>query len=403
MKTWTRPWGWLLLVMLSVTLSVDGEAAGISTDTMSDRAFNPAISLILTGQFSERTNSDEVRDVPGFQLGEEAGEFSHGFALGESELNLQANIDDKFFGASTIAFAVEEGESVVEIEEAYLQTLALPAGWRIKAGRFYSGAGYLNSFHIHATAFYDDPLPYRIFFGGRLADTGMQVTWTAPTLLYWQVGGEYFAGDSFPAAGSENQGKGMRTVFTRLGGDVNQSNSWLASIGYVSADAAERSSGGTAEVSGADPLFSGDSDILMGSFVWKWAPLGNPRNRSFRFTAEYLQRDEKGTVSLAPLASGYDGDHKSFYAEGVYRFSRQWRVGLRFDAATADNRIDAAVAPVLAADDDSHRISAAIDFWNSEFSTIRLQVTNDRSNPRSDTAVVLQYIMIMGAHGGHTY
>ncbi len=379
--------------------------ATAGSSAISDKAFNPAISLILNGQYSSHSNHQELRDVPGFQQGGEASGFGEGFELNESELNLQANIDDKFFANSTIALESEGGETEVAVEEAFLQTLTLPAGLTLKGGKFYSGVGYINGIHSHATSFVGDPLAYRVMMNGRLADTGVQMSWTAPTILYMQFGAELFAGNSFPASGAAKDGTGSWTAFAKFGGDVDDSNSWLASFSHVSADAIDRSSGGEAQEDGPDPLFTGDSDTWIASLVWKWAPHGNPRERHFKLAAEYLSRREDGILALDNLMTTYRGDQAGYYIEGVYQYRPQWSVGLRYDALSADNSVNSALVPTMLAEDSfrPERFSAMIDFSNSEFSTLRMQFTRDESNPVSDNQLILQYIMSMGAHGAHAF
>ncbi len=378
---------------------------GSGGSAISDKAYNPAISLILNGRFETHSFDESTRDIPGFQLGGEAGAWDQGLLLGESELNLQANIDDKFFASATLALESEDGETGVALEEAFLQTLALPAGFTLKAGQFYSGVGYLNGMHPHATSFLGDPLPYRTMFGGRLADAGVQLNWTAPTILYTQLGLEVLAGNSFPGVGAAHNGRGIWTAFAKLGGDFNDSNSWLASLSYVSADAIERDSGGTTADSGTDALFTGDSNTWMGSLVWKWAPYGNPRERAFRFTAEYLARTEQGSLDLAGVTGSYDGDQRGYYVESVYRFHPQWSIGARYDTVSSNNLVTGLAVPIPLGDSsyDPKRISAMVDFWNSEFSIIRFQYTRDKSTPTTDNQFMVQYIMSMGAHGGHSF
>ena len=56
------------------------------------------------------------------------------FELGEAEINLKADVDDKFFGNLTFAVGEEGGEGEVELEEAWLQTTE-PSWWRGVEGR----------------------------------------------------------------------------------------------------------------------------------------------------------------------------------------------------------------------------------------------------------------------------
>src|ERR1035437_7585854 len=58
-------------------------------------AFNPAMSLILSGGYTRTSRDPATYSITGFQLpkGSDAGPGSRGFSLAESELGLAANID----------------------------------------------------------------------------------------------------------------------------------------------------------------------------------------------------------------------------------------------------------------------------------------------------------------------
>lgn len=354
-------------------------------------AFNPAISLILNGQYSNQSHDPDDYAIPGFALGEEAGPGDRGLSLGESEVSLSANIDNLFYGNLTAALAPEGG---IEVEEAYLQTLALPAGLTVKAGRFFSAIGYLNDQHAHAWDFVDAPLAYRALLGNQYGDDGVQLTWLAPTDLYVNLGAEVFRGESFPAGGNTGNQAGAWSAFVHVGGDVGVSNSWRAGLSYLSADARERETGDGAEV------FSGDSDLGIADFVWKWAPNGNASNTGFKFQTEYLWRNEEGEYN----GSAYDADQSGWYAQGVYQFMPRWRVGLRYDQLAADDPGVAFAGTALdTLDHKPRRTSLMVDFSNSEFSRFRLQYNHDQSQPDSGDEWYLQYIMSLGSHGAHKF
>src|SRR5258705_13066412 len=120
-----------------------------------ENAFNPAMSLILQGTYA-RTSQDPNRfQITGFApSGGEVGPPKRSFSLGETELNVTANIDPYFRGVAIASLAPEGG---IEVEEAYFQTLALPRGVVVKGGRFFSALGYLNEQHQHAWDFQDAP------------------------------------------------------------------------------------------------------------------------------------------------------------------------------------------------------------------------------------------------------
>jgi hypothetical protein len=79
-----------------------------------------------------------------------------------------------------------------------VETLALPTGLKLKAGRFLSGVGYLNQQHPHEWDFSDAPLAYKAFFGYRLQNDGVQLRWVAPTALFFELGAEAANGGKFP-------------------------------------------------------------------------------------------------------------------------------------------------------------------------------------------------------------
>ncbi len=366
---------------------------------VSGNAFNPSISLILDGKYSNYSEDPDDLVLPGFLTDEEIGPPEEGLSLGESELVISANVDDQFYGFFTAAIEDEGGDTEIELEEAWIQTLALPYGLGVKAGKFYSDIGYHNVKHPHTWDFVDAPLAYSVFLGGNYGDVGAQLRWVAPTTRFIELGGEIFRGDSFPANGAANDGAGAFALFARTGGDVGVAQSWRFGVSLLSADAEDRDSGE------GDLTFDGDSDLYMVDFVWKWAENGNPKLRNLVVAAEYMYRKENGDVAIDGSGDGdYDGDQNGMYAQAVYQFRPRWRVGLRYDYLTASNDVDGFAEPTLLDDgDDPYRFSTMIDFSHSEFSRFRLQASYLDTGANDDTQIFLQYIMSLGAHGAHSF
>ena len=69
----------------------------------SNSAFNPAIGLIFQGQAWTYSQNPDAHLIPGFPLGGEAGPVAEGLGLGETELIMNANVDDKFSAWLTAA------------------------------------------------------------------------------------------------------------------------------------------------------------------------------------------------------------------------------------------------------------------------------------------------------------
>ena len=375
-------------------------------DAARGNAFNPKISLILQGTFADYS-SDAAPDVPGVLLGPETGLSPAGLSLAETELAIEANVDDQFHGWATVALENEDGETVAAVEEAYVNTTALPAGLALKFGRFFSDLGYQNHVHAHGWQFVDLPLAYRALLAGQLNDDGVQLRWVAPTDLFVELGVEALRGQEFPAGGEERSGSNSTVLFAHIGGDAGDEASWRVGLSHLNADADGRVTGdedGTQEFT-----FTGDSAVSALDFVFKWSQDGNPAKRNFVLHAEYLQRDEDGTIdeSVSATSTGYEGTQRGFYVQGVFQPVPRWRAGLRYDRLKSDNTLDAPTPAfdTLADEDAAQRWSAMVDFSNSEFSRLRVQYNLDESRPggEADDQWFLQYVMSLGAHPAHQF
>lgn len=385
-------------------------------------AFNPEISLILDGKYATTSRDPSTYRLRGFiPNGGEIGPPSRSFSLGESELAISANVDHLFRGDIRLSMAGDSNE--VSTEEANIQTLALPAGLKIKAGRFLSGIGYLNMQHPHSWDFVDAPLAYKAFYGSRLSNDGLQLKWLAPTPVFLEFGAEVARGGGFPGNDRSKNGTGLGTLFAHIGGDLGASNSWQAGISYVSTHARGRSWDGI-DALGATTTnrFTGSSKTWGADFVWKWARNGNAERQNFKFQSEYFQRRESGSLAyddsagsnLVGTASGnFRSVQSGWYAQGVWQFMPAWRVGYRHDQLSSGSlgiglvdagTIGMADLPALAKYSPK-RNSLMIDWAPSEFSRLRLQFARDHSRGPGevDNQVFLQYIMSLGAHGAHRF
>src|SRR5882762_44025 len=210
-------------------------APGKSSNTT---AFNPAISMILTGNYASLSQDPATYRVAGFippPSGEGPGERS--FNLDESELTVASNVDPYFFGNVTAAI---QGDNSIDIEEAYFKTLALNNGFTIKGGRFFSGTGYLNEIHSHNWDFVDQPLVYQVFLGGQLAQDGAQIRWLAPTDYFIELGAEAGSGRSFPGTQRNSNSLASDALFVHLGGDVGDSTSWRLGVSWLDVRSTDR-------------------------------------------------------------------------------------------------------------------------------------------------------------------
>jgi hypothetical protein len=376
-------------------------SSGETVSLARDNSFNPAIGVTLQGQAWSYSNDPDDYYIPGFPLGGEAGLASEGLSLAETEISMSASVDDKFAALLNLAIAVEDGEVEVELEEAWVETLKLPGGLAIRMGRMFSGIGYLNDRHFHSWDFANLPLAYQAFLGGQYIDDGLQFRWLAPTDFYLELGAEVFRGASYPAAASSDSLIGSTTLRATTGGDIGFSNSWQFGVSWLHADADERPSG--FEVSPI--LFTGDTDVYIADFVWKWAPNGNSRQQNLTFQAEYLWRDEDGVYSVPGRDDRpWDQQQSGWYAQLVFQPIPRWRVGARLDRLSGDvpDRWWEGT-PLYAVGSNPKRYSLMADWSNSEFSRLRFQYNHDQSGEETDNQIGLQYIFSIGAHGAHSF
>jgi hypothetical protein len=377
--------------------------------------FNPDVSLTLQGLYKDAGAVEP--EITGFlpaghEHGDEAPK-TRGFLLGESELLMTANIDQLFKGQINLAFDEQE----VEVEEAFVQTLALGRGMTLKAGRFLSGFGYLNEQHPHAWDFADAPLMQRVLFGEHgYGQDGVQLKWVAPTPFFLELTLEGGRGASFPGTDRDKNGSGAGLAGLHLGGDVGAASSWRAGVSALRASAvgrdADLADAGEVEV---EVPFTGESRVTALDFVWKWTPSSE---RGFKLQGEVFRRKESGSVACAdadPLAPSlctagiedrYEAEQSGGYLQAIWQVAREWRVGARLDRLDSGTvSYGPAFAGVLAnADYQPKRSTLMADWSPSEFSRLRLQFARDQSQQGlTDNQVTLQYVMTLGAHGAHKF
>jgi hypothetical protein len=308
---------------------------------------------------------------------------------------------DPYFRGQLVAALTPEDE--LEVEEAFFQTLALGRGFTLKGGRFLSGIGYQNEIHQHAWDFQDAPLAYKAFLGGRLNDDGLQARWVAPTDFLLELGTEVGRGRSFPATDPNKNGAGAWSLFGHVGDDI-----WRAGLSYLRVRPTDRSfEDSDALGAAATQSFTGKSELWIADAVAKW--------RDLKLQGEYFRRREAGKLTFNDtFTDTYKSTQSGWYAQAVYRFLQQWRVGYRYDRldhgdvsnGIVDNGLGPTAAdfPLLMTDHNPTRSTVMVDWSPTEFSRVRLQFAQDKSHfGVTDDQVVLQYIHSLGAHGAHKF
>ena len=367
-------------------------------------SFNPQISLILSGTYAHTSQDPGQARITGFALppGAEVGAGSRGFSLAESELALAANIDPWLAGNINLSIS---GDNSIEAEEAFITTTTLPAGLVLKAGRFFSGVGYLNSQHSHTWDFVDNPIAYQAMLGTQYADDGLQLHWLAPTDTYMEFGLEAGRGRGFPGDDGSRNAAGMTAFTFHTGGDLGDSVSWRGGLSLLQASANDQALVQDAYGNlDATALFNGRTRVVVADGVMKWSPNGNATRTYFKLQGEWLQSRRDG--NLVQAADGPFALHQvqsGGYVQGVWQFMPMWRVGLRTERLNP-GRDNWALAPGLVDDFHPTKNSVMVDFSESEFARVRLQFAQNRTRQGFvDNQWLLQYQTSLGAHGAHAY
>jgi len=350
-------------------------------------AANPELSFVLDGFFKSDASALSER--------------GKGFGIGHTELTMHSAVDDLFTGRLTTVLESHEGETEIDIEEAFVDTIALPYGMNVRAGRFLSQVGYLNSRHTHADNFSERPAVYRALLGAHYFDDGVRLGALLPTPFFWQVGAEAFNGSAL-AGGTGDDSVGVFTLKSTWGGDLNESNSWQTGVSYLRHNltvpmeeelTSEEADDEHDHNHSHDAAYSGENMVVLDA-VWKWAPQGNARARQLSLSAEYLYVDELGEFAN-------DSDvNEGWYLAAVYRYHPQWSAGLRY------GEVDLKAAHGDHFHEQSLRETDLMLSWaRSHFSQVRMQYSAQDADGFDDAnnTLSLQYVMTLGAHGAHEF
>ncbi len=355
-------------------------------------SFKPDFSLILDGHYKSSKSALSENDK--------------GFGLGHTELSASSAVDDIFFGKLTGVFHQHGDSTETELEEAFIHTLSMPWGISIRAGRFLSNIGYLNSQHTHTDAFTERPAAYRAMLGSHYFDDGIRLEILMPTDVYWTLGAEILSGKKMQAHDVKNpESVGIYTGYTKIGGDIGESQSWQLGLSYL------HNKNGTAQANtehhhhnnghhhhdhSHNAQFTG-KHVYGADFVWKWAPEGNYKYQNLSVSGEYL-RAKKGVSEHQKPNKNY---HDGWYLSSVYQFLPQWTTGIRYGAFNGIKQSHGKTH-----DKELKEMEAMISWSHSHFSTVRLQYTHQAGSGFkhiNDNAITLQYIMSLGAHDAHQF
>lgn len=378
----------------------------IAAPSFANTLSNPEIGVVLDGYYQNNQRNQSER--------------KEGFGLGHTEINMSANIDDKFHGVLTAVLESHDDTTETILEEAFVETLALPYGLNVRAGRFLSDFGYLNNQHTHSDSFVERPIAYRTFLGSHYFDNGVRANIVLPTDLYIKLGVEALGGKKMSSLEEgEETSVGVYTTTLKVGGDLSESSSWQFGLSYLrnqngkvkhfedhdhEEDHGHSHGDGHNHSHGA--AIKGEN-LYGADLVWKWAPDGNYKYSNFTLSAEYMLLD--GAVDSKFKDDAESPDNLSaYYVSGVYRFNPSWSTGLRYgESESYDGHAHGDHMHFTALEDKE--LDAMVAWDSSHFGTVRAQYSRveysrlGMQSDKTDNVITLQYVMTFGAHGAHAY
>lgn len=389
------------------------------------------VNLSLVGLFS--VGSSTADDIEGgLQLGGH-DPVQRGFTLQNLEMTLEGMVDPYFRGQANLIFQIDsEGESFLEVEEAYLETLSLPGRLQLKAGQYFTEFGRLNQLHPHSWDFLDQPLVNgRLLGPDGLRNLGARVSWLAPTPFYSELYLSVQNSHGETAASFRNGNEG-EPLFGRLVdpgaveslGDLLFVPRYAASFDLTDAQTVVL---GTSAAFGPNSSGAGaDTQIYGVDAFWKWRPVTHSKGFPFvswqteamvrRYQAGAFDWDLNADAVLDAGEQDANGDgipdalpnetltDWGFYSQVLWGFRPRWVLGLRGDYLVGNTADYERLYGRDLQRADRWRLSPNLTWYPSEFSKIRLQYNyDDRQEIGVDHSVWLQFEFLLGAHAAHKF
>jgi hypothetical protein len=334
-----------------------------------------------------------------------------GFTIPNAEISLDGAVDPFFRGFVNIGYKIDdEGESGVELEEAFFLTTSLPWNLQVKGGQFFAEFGRQNVQHPHAWAFVDQPLVLNRMFGpDGFRGQGARISWLAPTSWYTEAmvsvlnsGGETmfsFRTEESPEIhggvpaerGVDNAGD--MVLVPRIATSFEPTSTQTLLLGASAALGPNNS--------GSDSR----SRVIGTDVYWKWKSATAGQGFPFvSFQTEVLHRkyDAAERASLddpATILPSESLTDRGMYSELLWGIKPRIVAGVRGEFASGN---EGAFASELRA--DRTRIAPVFTWYPSEFSKLRFQYNyDDRKGIGRDHSLWVQFEFILGAHAAHRF
>ncbi len=333
-----------------------------------------------------------------------------GFTVPNVELTFDGAVDPYFKGFSALVYKLNaNGETGVELEEAWGQTTSLPWNLQVKAGQFLTEFGRQNGQHPHAWSFVDQPLVLNQMFGpDGLRGQGAKVSWLLPTDFYAEATLSVLNSAGGTAWSFRSDESGQIHGGTPVERSVeNLADLLIAPRLAASLDLTETQTIVVGTSAGFGPNNSGDgarTSVFGADLYYKWkAESGQAGFPFFTWQTEVLARryDAASRVAIATAAVLPAETLKDWggYSQLLWGIRPRLIAGIRGDITRSST---SAFRSMLR--EDRERISPNLTLYPSEFSKLRLQYNYDRGERLGhEHSIWLQFEFMLGAHAAHKF
>lgn len=348
------------LLLKQIEEQMNATPPQVTQQTRTSLSFNPDIGVI--GDFRGSYISRGKRNVDLY--------------LNETEVSLQAAVDPYARADFFLSFGrdPETGKYGVEVEEGYLTTLSLPAKLQLKAGRFRSAVGRLNTVHPHALPFIDMPNAYVNYFGEEgLKDEGLSVSWLMPTKAFYQellfqVTSGYSESPAFTRSEKNRllYVSHLKNFFT-----LNDDNTLELGLTGISGP------NDSARV----------SNMAAVDITYKWKPVQLNTYHSLTWQSEFY-------FNHANLSDNFSVSSFGMYSFLQYQLAKRWFLTGRYDYG--QKPYDKTIR--------ENAFSLTAGWYATEFSKLEFETkTTDDNIDKRFYQGWLRWIFVIGAHGAHQY
>ena len=348
------------LLLKQIEEQMKNSPAPTLQQTRNNLSFNPDIGVI--GDFRGAYISKGKRNLDLY--------------LNETEVSLQATVDPYARADFFLSFGrdPETGKYGVEVEEGYLTTLSLPARLQLKAGRFRSAVGRLNTVHPHALPFIDMPNAFVNYFGEEgLKDEGVSLSWLLPTKAFYQE-----------LVFQATSGYSESPAFTRSEKNRLLYVSHLKNFFTINDDNTIEI--GLTGISGPNDS-SRVSNMAAADIIYKWKPVKLNTYHSLTWQSEFY-------FNHASLADNFSMNSFGMYSFLQYQVAKRWFLTGRYDYSQKPYDKSS----------KENAFSLTAGWYATEFSKIEFETkTTDDNIDKRFYQAWLRWIFVIGAHGAHQY